>query len=275
MITDCPFTAPPPPERGRDPLDIEAHEAWFRAYAALERACCPFDPGPEDLKLEHTFHVLDNARAISRAAGCAAPLARACLLAALYHDIGRFEQYRLHRTFRDRDSVNHGELGAALVERFDLMRHEPFVRAAVTRAVALHNAWRLPDDLPVDAALATGVVRDADKLDILRVMDEHLSGPKPYEPTVVLSLPDAPDLHSEKVIAMALEGRAASYSDLVSVNDFRLLLGSWVNALHNPESKRLMAAQGHARALLAALPDRHYGRARDALLAALDGLAAR
>ncbi len=272
MKTDCPFDAPPPPERGRDPFDIDAHTAWFRAYAALERACCPHDPAPEDLKLEHTFKVLDNARAISRATGCAAPLARACLLAALYHDLGRFEQYRLHHTFRDRDSVNHGELGAALIERFDLLRNESFVRAAVIRAVALHNALRLPDGLPVDAALVTGVVRDADKLDILRVMDEHLAGPKPCEPTVILSLPDDPERHSDKVIAMALAGEAAGYTDLTSVNDFRLLLGSWVNALHNPEAGRLMAAQGHARTLLIALPDRHYGPARDALLATLDRL---
>lgn len=46
--------------------------------------------------------------------------------------------------------------------------------------------------MPEGVALAANVVRDADKLDILRVMDEHLSGPGPYNPTVVLQLPNEP-----------------------------------------------------------------------------------
>ncbi|MDO5538316.1 MAG: hypothetical protein Q4F72_12415, partial [Desulfovibrionaceae bacterium] len=91
--------------------------------------------------------------------------------------------------------------------------------------------------------------------------------------SLILSLPDDPELFSAKVIDCALSGRAAGYGDLVSVNDFRLLLGTWINALNFPSAKKVMAAQGHALRLVSALPDRHYGQARDRLLASLAAFA--
>ncbi len=271
-IPTCPFALPPLPERSRDPLDIGSHETWFRAYTGLELEVCPFERGPEELKVEHTFRVLEHARAICQGEGFAAPLTRACLLAALYHDLARFAQYRTWHTFKDADSCNHGELGAALVEEYQVLSCEPLVRTAVTRAVALHNAFALPEHLPYDVAKVTEVVRDADKLDILRVMDEHLSRPGPYSPTVVLSLPDDPDLFSQTVLDCALTGRVASYTDLASVNDFRLLLGTWIFSLSFATSRQRLAEAGHARRLLGQLPDHIYGPARDRLLAELDAL---
>lgn len=273
IIPTCPFDLPPLPARSRDAHDIASHEAWFRAYAALEREACPFDPAPEDLKLTHTFKVLANARHISQSEGFAAPLARACLLAALYHDLARFAQYRGWHTFKDALSCNHGQLGAALLERYDVLAQEPFVRHVVIQAVAWHNAYALPEDLPEDVAMVTRVTRDADKIDILRVMDEHLSSPGPHEPTVVLSLPDDPAQFSQQTIDLTLAGKTAGYTDLTSVNDFRLLLGSWVNALYFPSARKRMASQGHAQRLLSALPDTPYGQARDMLLARLNTLA--
>ncbi len=266
-----PFTLPPLPSRSADPLDIASHEAWFRAYAKLEQACCPADPGPEALKEEHTFRVLANAREIIAGEGFGGPLARACLLGALYHDIARFVQYRGWRTFRDGSSINHGEAGARLLEEYGPLACEPMLAKTVIQAVRLHNAYELPGDLPVDLRLVTNTVRDADKLDILRVLDENLQGPRPWLPTVIMTLPDDPGIRSDRVIACALEGRPASYGDLRSVNDFLLLLGTWTYAMVHATSRRLMLRQGHALNLLRKLPDRHYGEARDRLL---EGLAA-
>ena len=264
----CPAPLPDLPRSSRSPFDISSHEEWFRQYAAVERTVCPYDPYPEDLKLAHTFNVLGHARQIAKEEGYAAPLARACLLAALYHDLGRFAQYRIWKTFKDAASCSHGELGADLAEAYGVLDCEPFVAKTVLAAVRLHNAFHLPDDLSYDSTIVTHVTRDADKLDILRVMDEHLSK-KHYEPTVVLSLPDDPSLCSEKVIHAVLNNELAGYTDLTSVNDFRLLLGSWFVHLHSDCARRIMAHDQHARHLLEALPDARYGEARDFLLSRL------
>lgn len=252
-------------------MDIAEHEAWFQRYAGEQRALETGDAGPIDLKLHHTLEVLATARAITAESVPDSALARACLLAALYHDVARFEQYRRYRTFRDRESCNHGLMGVKILKREGRLDGEsPALRRRVLAAVGLHNRFRLPPALPEDAALVTHVVRDADKLDILRVMHENLSGPKPYHPTVVLGLPDDPALVSDTVLDAAREGRVASYSDLTSVNDLRVLLGTWLFDMHFPASRRQFAQAGHARRLLEDLPqDAAYGAIRAELLARL------
>ena len=283
------FRRPLPPSRpGRTPTDmntaspvlpdISCHEAWFAAYAAREREKeCRRDggdPSPMDLKLHHTMQVLAHARAIVAGGRFAPPLDRACLLAALYHDVARFEQYLRWHTFRDRESCNHGQWGVRILKREQRLKDEmPAVRKLVLAAVGLHNRFALPAGLPEGMARICHAVRDADKLDILRVMDEHLSGPRPYCPTVVLSLPDDPALHSDKVLDDALAGRVAAYADLKSVNDFRVLLGTWFYDMHFPASRARFVAEGHARRLLTDLPATPaYAAARDHLLRCLDAV---
>ncbi|MBD5626403.1 MAG: HD domain-containing protein [Desulfovibrio sp.] len=257
-------------------MDIAEHEAWFESYAQEQRALETGDAGPIDLKLRHTREVLATARAITAESGPEPGLARACHLAALYHDVARFEQYRRYRTFRDRESCNHGLMGVKILKRERRLDDEgPALRRRVLTAVGLHNRFMLPPALPEDAALVTHVVRDADKLDILRVMHENLSGPKPYHPTVVLGLPDDRALVSATVLGAARQGRVASYSDLTSVNDLRVLLGTWLFDMHFAASRRQFAAAGHARRLIEDLPeDAPYGAIRAELLARLAAVAA-
>ena len=248
-------------------LDVEAHVAWLRQYAAAVESACEGDPEPMRIKTAHTLGVLGNAKTIAAEERFFPPLARACLLAAVYHDVARYEQYRLWNTFRDRDSMSHGELGAILVGTLGVLEREPQLARAVTEAVRLHNAYALPEELPADVRIVTQTVRDADKLDIMRVIDAHLSRPGPYSPTVVLSRPDDPSLFSDKVIQACLDHRAASYDDLASVNDFRLLLGTWIYGLNYKASRRLLARQGRCRRLVEALPaDGPYREARSQLL---------
>lgn len=257
-------------------MDIAEHEAWFFDYARRERELETGDASPIDLKIRHSREVLATARAIVAQAGMESEQRRASLLAALYHDVARFEQYRRYRTFRDRESCNHGLEGVRILKRERRLEDEPAaLRRRVLSGVGLHNRFALPAHLPQAIAEVTHVVRDADKLDILRIMHENLCGPEPYHPTVVLGLPDDPELVSGAVLAAAREGRVASYADLASVNDLRVLLGTWLFDMHFPASRRQFAAAGHARELLEGLPqDEKYGEVREALLQSLAALAA-
>lgn len=248
--------------------NIAVHESWFAGYAERQYALCEGDAGPMRLKEQHTRAVLGYARRMAQEEGFAPHIVRACLLAALYHDVARFAQYLRYGTFRDRDSRNHGLWGAAILKREGrLAREDATVRRLVLTAVALHNRYALPAALPDDMACVARTVRDADKLDILRVMDEHLSGPRPYCPTVVLGLPDTADKVSGKVLEDALQGRVASYADLRSVNDFRVLLGTWLDDMHFACSRRLFAESPHAERLLLGLPQEGpYAAVRACLL---------
>ena len=256
-------------------IDISWHEEWFAAYAerkiAEAKAGAEVDIGPMRLKCQHTRRVLANAQEIVEDETCRQDfpplLARAALLAALYHDVGRFEQYLRHRTFNDRASCNHAVTGVRVINQEGCLAGEE-CRSLIAAAVALHNRFALPANLPEIVRRITLVVRDADKLDILRLMDEQLNSEGDCASAIVFGLPDDPALASKNIIAAALAGRVASYADLSSVGDFKLLLATWVFAMNFPASAKRFASDGHARRLLESLrPDSLHAPARAALLA--------
>lgn len=253
-------------------MDLDQHLHWFEEYVESRIRKAGPDSAPLLIKLEHTRNVLANARLIADAERLDATLTRAAALAALYHDLSRFDQYLVYRTFKDKDSRNHGAWSVKLLKTEARLAGEsrPF-RLMVQTAIGMHNRRTLPQSVTGPTLLISNVVRDADKLDILRVMDAHLASHKPYNPTVVLGLPDDPHLSAPVVIDAAMSGNAASYADLRSVNDFRVLLGSWFFGMNFRSSRDLFVSAGHAARILRALPENAvYGSVKKRMLEHLD-----
>lgn len=247
--------------------DIRIHEERFAAYAASFAA--ESEPMLR-LKVEHTAAVVRNARRIAEEnqALFGPDAGRAFIIAAQYHDIGRFPQFQRWRTFKDAASVDHGSLGCRILCREGFLDDEPeALRRLVRVAVCLHNRRVLPAGLAgVDRLVSEGV-RDADKLDIFRVMARYLAA-EPTPKGLVLSVRDEPDKWSPAVAETVLRGEVPSYADLAYVNDFRMVLVSWLRELHFPVTRRELAVSGYAQAVLDGLPDAPGLRpARDALYA--------
>lgn len=237
-------------------IDISHHQLWFTAYAEDFIAKAGDDNGPLKLKLEHTRHVLSNACAIVATESFTEDVGRAALLAALYHDTGRFPQYRDWHTFSDARSVDHALLGGRTLREHGVLNgEEARVRRLALGAVVMHNRFSLPQGIAADIRMVTEVVRDADKLDIFRVMQRHLAPGAVPDGTVILHVEDAPDKWSDKVVDDALSGRVASYRDLHYVNDFRILLGTWLHELRFSETRRRLAVSGYMESILSGLPD--------------------
>lgn len=210
------------------------------------------------LKIEHTLRVVDTANAILQAESClhAEPKGRVLLLAALYHDIGRFEQFTRYRTFSDAHSRNHGHLGVRVLHRLGLLRGEGReVRNAIFRCVGLHNRFVLPashQGLAHDPLLA---LRDADKIDILRVMRGNLGPGAQPDDAVVMHLENRPGAYSPEIMRALEEGRVASFLDMRFINDFRLLLCTWTGELRFAASRKIVRQEGTLDSVLDALAD--------------------
>lgn len=126
------------------------------------------------LKVKHTYRVASLCERIAREIGLGAEDVDLCWLCGLLHDVGRFEQVRRFDTFSDAASVSHAALGvemlfengAALLRRFVVFDScDDVIRAAI----AHHSDYAIPDDLPEHTRTVASVLRDADKVDILRV----------------------------------------------------------------------------------------------------------
>lgn len=240
-------------------MNQNEHREQFLAFVRpfVERP----EDGPARLKVEHSFRVWEHVRLLVEAGSDDpsvrdhADSARASLLAALYHDCGRFPQFRQYGTFVDARSVDHARLGVSVLREQDFLRHESDrVKKLVLTAVLLHNRHRLPPGLDAGSRLIVDRVRDADKLDILRIMVQHLEGALPERDAVFLSVRDDPERWTPQVLNDVMAGRVARYTDLRYINDFRLLLGSWLHDLKFSTTREAVRRSGLMNAVLEGLP---------------------
>ena len=234
-----------------------AHKAHFLAYARSFRNGDADHDQHLALKERHTFGVVRHARGIADAEPCFAQPAmrRALLLAALYHDIARFPQYAQYQTFSDARSFNHGHFGCRELLRQKMLAGESReTRARVRSAVLLHNRFTLPPGLPQDTLHITQAVRDADKLDILRVMRKNLGVGATPDPVIVLHMPDSPE-YSPAILDAVWQRRLASFTDMRTTTDLRLLLCGWFYDLNFQASRQQAIRSGHLLSILEALPD--------------------
>ena len=94
----------------------------------------------------------------------------------LLHDIGRFPQAQHYGTFLDKDSVSHAALGIEVlfaqgwITRFEKDRSHD---ALIAAAIAFHSDYALPQGLSTQTRQYCHILRDSDKIDILRVHQEH------------------------------------------------------------------------------------------------------
>lgn len=241
--------------------DEAALRQAFLRYAETFFSGEPGDDAPLRLKVEHTFRVLGNAGEIAGQEPdfARAGVARALRLAALFHDVGRFEQLRRYRTFADDLSCNHALLGVRVTREQNFLAGETReCRAIVLAAVAAHNRFVVSKKLPYPLRPVLLGLRDADKLDILRIMADNLGPGKSGDSTVLLHLRDEPDACSPAVLRAFDEGRVALYRDMRCINDFRIVLCTWLHDLHYPAAHRIVRREGWLNGIingLEALPD--------------------
>lgn len=236
------------PDAGEDNVLREE----FTRYAASWFCGDPEADAHLALKLEHTFRVCAHAKELADSESVLADreISRALKTAALFHDVARFEQYVQYKTFADDLSFNHGVMGARTLVRHGFLRRETrSVQRLVLGAVALHNRLALPDTLPDKLRLVLLALRDADKLDILRVMEGQFK-PGAADAVVLLHLRDEPGSYSPSVLSALEEGRTALYRDMRFYNDFRILLCTWLFDLHFPTTLRIVKRNGQLERII-------------------------
>jgi hypothetical protein len=199
------------------------------------------------LKREHTARVVRHAERIAVGEGFDARTREAVRAAALLHDTGRYEQLRRWGTFRDSESADHAVLSHDTVKAsgwLDDMDGE--MRSAVLAAVLYHNRRELPEGLDALAFASAHTVRDADKLDIFRVLEDRVAKTDWRTDTRAFwNLPVcAPP--NPAVVSGIEAGEPVDYGNIRSIADFVLIQVGWmISDLHYATSRRICVEGGH------------------------------
>lgn len=148
------------------------------------------------LKIDHTYRVAGLSQRIARALGLEDEEMDLAWLIGMLHDVGRFEQLRRFGTFSDADSIDHAQFGAKLLFEDGLIDgylpagensfpaaqnvqtaysqqngalDNQSARKIIHTAIWNHSAYRIEQGLGEYAKMYCQIIRDADKIDILKV----------------------------------------------------------------------------------------------------------
>jgi putative nucleotidyltransferase with HDIG domain len=208
-----------------------------------------------ELKRDHTFRVCEIAKQIGGRLGLLPHDLFIVETAALFHDIGRFHQYRRYRTFSDSDSEDHAKLGEEILKTqgvADLLDIED--RSVLLKAVRDHNLPRYPRDtfrnMPTEKeALVTRIVRDADKIDIYEITCNLYDGGL----QAITGLAPGNGI-SERVCQDVLTGKAVRWKTLVTGNDFKIMQLGWTLDINFIPSLEHIQKKGYLRRIKETLP---------------------
>lgn len=229
----------------------DAYVDTFRVDGAL--------PPMMALKRLHTAKVVENAQLIAAGEGFDAPTVDVCRAAALLHDTGRYEQLSRYNTFRDSDSVDHAVLSHRIVAEQGWLEEVDLPARPILDAILFHNRRDLPEGLDARTRTAAQTVRDADKLDIFRVLEDQIATTDwRRDCRAFWNLPTTAR-PNPAVLEAIRAGRPVDYQHIASLADFVLIQVGWmVSGLAYATTRRLCAARGHLafrRAFLHELTD--------------------
>jgi len=208
-----------------------------------------------EIKRTHTRHVAADARLIAERGGQAA-LAAVAEAAGWLHDVARFPQVLEHGHFDDHRSRDHGDWGAELLIRENLLGPAgPEQQRALQNAVRFHNKKALPENLPEPDLSLLKILRDADRLDIYRVIAEAVeSGEIHKHPELHLDCSPQQSVNP-RLLEQFMRGEPLYYRDAHSMFDMQILKLSWVYQMHCPISLQLFRERHLLDRIVATLPD--------------------
>jgi len=235
--------------------ELNYFNEWFSEYVATFRRGDRVWDKIIALKEAHTRRVCKEIRMISGALRLSDDAIRVAEATALFHDVGRFRQYRDYGTFNDSASRNHAELGLdVLAENQVLSRCGAVERHIVQQAIRYHNMRLLPKEQDAKIVFFAKLLRDADKLDIFRVMIELYTGTVPGKTSFITHhLPD--NGHISSNLMNHIENRQLiDIKNVKTLNDMKLLQISWIFDLNFPVSLKLFKQRHYLETIISTMP---------------------
>jgi hypothetical protein len=214
-------------------LQLDSIGDWFKGYVDRYYSADGTLPAPLQLKVEHSEKVALNARQLAEDLGWDSGKINCAEALGILHDVGRFSQYAEFGTFSDRDSINHGERGWEILCQNGLsVSLAAGDQKVILDGVRYHNLKTVPESLPPESLAFVRLIRDADKLDIFRVVLEAVHRDGFQELPAMLPQIDLQGPVNPVVVAEILEQQHCSIEHVLSLSDFLLMQLSWVYDLN-------------------------------------------
>jgi putative nucleotidyltransferase with HDIG domain len=228
---------------------------WFSQYV---KNFCSSDPIIQQalvLKEKHSLMVCNEILNIGKKLDLSDNNLRIAEIMALFHDIGRFEQYTRYRTFVDERSEDHGKLGVKVLQQEKVLAAlNEETQRLILKAISYHNRLCIPDDESPVCIYFSKLVRDADKLDIFNLVSTYYYiNHTERNSAIELDLPDTNEM-SDEILTSLQEGKMISMQKIGSLNDFKLLQMGWIYDINYQPTFEMIYQRDYLKKIRDSLP---------------------
>ncbi len=146
------------------------------ARQAFQCYLCNYDLTIPLLKLKviHSYAVMNIMKELSESLHLSEEDCQLAMLIGLLHDIGRFDQWMIYKSFEDHKTRDHADYSSEIL--FDQHLISSFIETReyddiIKEAIQQHNKYQIKDGLDHRTLMFVNLIRDADKLDNFRVKE--------------------------------------------------------------------------------------------------------
>jgi len=234
---------------------VKEYYNWFSSYVKKFYGEDSLVNQNIELKEIHTLNVAKHAVNIAKSLNLTEKEVNTAEIIGLFHDIGRFEQFKKYKTFRDAFSENHATLGIKILEENKVLEDlDDISQRIIIKAISLHNTKELLDNLNEEDSLFCKLIRDADKLDIFRIIIEYEKERQNNPNPALDNLPYTPG-YNKDLLEDILLSKKISNNSLKNYNDRKLYELSWISDLNFTFSLNYIKEKKVLETLINCLPE--------------------
>ena len=206
------------------------------------------------IKETHTGYVTSNSIELAKYLNLPAHDVELAEIIGLFHDVGRFRQYSIYKTFNDADSEDHADLGLKVIDELDFFKElSDEDNDIIHFAIKNHNKKliELTDD--ERKILFAKIIRDADKLDIYRVLAPYLAQENADKMPNFIKGKERADI-SPDFVENFMSGKQADYRQIRTNGDRKIVRLMWLYDINFSWTMKKVVERGYIEQIIAALP---------------------
>jgi|SRR5690554_6180806 len=208
-----------------------------------------------DIKKDHSLRVAANAKYLATALNLEQDDEQVVVIAAVFHDIGRFRQMAEFNTLDDGTSLNHAELSVEILKERDFLKELiEEQQNLVYNSIVHHNKTELPRNISGRELLHARLLRDADKLDILKVLTRYYNDKnQPANHMLTWELPPSSKV-SPGVLKEIMAGKIVTRKEVKNEADVKIMQLSWVYDINFKSTMELILRNRYLDSIYNSLP---------------------
>lgn len=206
------------------------------------------------IKEKHTGYVTANCMELAKYLHLNRHDSDLAEIIGLFHDVGRFRQYSIYKTFNDADSEDHADLGMKVVGELDFFKKlSPADFEIVKFSIGQHNKKEIAPNDDEKKILFAKIIRDADKLDIYRVLEPFFAQENADKMPKFIKGAEIADISPDFVEHFA-KGEQADFREIRTNGDRKIVRLMWIYNVNFAWTMRKISERGFIDKIIENLP---------------------